>query len=267
MGTVIRFSSMVTSIQNPQTLFLLTSVRVRVTRGFRPSRRYNRRRILKCMVFLEDEQNSPITNHGSGSVKNGGSSYLLAEVLLSVGLISLDIMIIYLRFWWKMDNGGEISIWEIAGSFFASVGAAVGMELWSRWVHKTLWHAPMWQIHKSHHRPREGAFELNDVFAVMNSFPAIVLISIGYFNSGLLPALCFGSGVGITLVGIAYVLVHDGMVHRRFPVGPIAGIPYLRLVASAHRIHHSEKFNGVPFGFFLGPKELEQVMGQGNGKE
>lgn len=77
--------------------------------------------------------------------------------------------------------------WMLAGCL------QVGMELWSRWVHKTLWHAPMWQIHKSHHRPREGAFELNDVFAVMNSFPAIVLISIGYFNSGLLPALCFGS--------------------------------------------------------------------------
>ncbi|XP_016575734.1 beta-carotene hydroxylase 2, chloroplastic isoform X1 [Capsicum annuum] len=68
-------------------------------------------------------------------------------------------------------------------------------------------------------------------------------------------------GLGITVFGMAYMFVHDGLVHKRFPVGPVANVPYLRKVAAAHSLHHSEKFNGVPYGLFLGPKELEEVGG------
>jgi beta-carotene 3-hydroxylase len=42
-------------------------------------------------------------------------------------------------------------------------------------------------------------------------------------------------------------------------VGPIAHVPYLRRVAVAHQLHHSEKYGGVPWGMFLGPQELEAV--------
>ncbi|XP_022970083.1 beta-carotene 3-hydroxylase 1, chloroplastic-like isoform X3 [Cucurbita maxima] len=69
-------------------------------------------------------------------------------------------------------------------------------------------------------------------------------------------------GLGITVFGMAYMFVHDGLVHRRFPVGPIAAVPYLRRVAAAHHIHHTDKFDGVPYGLFLGPKELEDVDGE-----
>ncbi|XP_065869274.1 beta-carotene hydroxylase 2, chloroplastic-like isoform X2 [Euphorbia lathyris] len=68
-------------------------------------------------------------------------------------------------------------------------------------------------------------------------------------------------GLGITVFGIAYMFVHDGLVHKRFPVGPIANVPYFRKVAAAHQLHHSDKFSGVPYGLFLGPKELEEVGG------
>ncbi|KAL5659796.1 hypothetical protein ACJX0J_026921, partial [Zea mays] len=40
---------------------------------------------------------------------------------------------------------------------------------------------------------------------------------------------------GITLFGMAYMFVHDGLVHRCFPVGPIANVPYFRRVAAAHK--------------------------------
>jgi hypothetical protein len=88
---------------------------------------------------------------------------------------------------------------------------------------------------------------------------------------------------------MAYMFVHDGLVHKRFPVGPIANVPYFRTVAAAHtvpihqsskqiyiffnlflqqnltvkisldfdvllQLHHSDKFDGVPYGLFLGPK-------------
>ena len=59
--------------------------------------------------------------------------------------------------------------------------------------------------------------------------------------------------MGITLFGISYMFIHDGLVHKRFPVGPIADVPYLKRVAIAHKLHHSEKYGGVPWGLFLGP--------------
>ena len=42
-------------------------------------------------------------------------------------------------------------------------------------------------------------------------------------------------GLGITVFGMAYMFVHDGLVHKRFPVGPIANVPYFRKVAAAHQ--------------------------------
>ncbi|KAH0748770.1 hypothetical protein KY290_028002 [Solanum tuberosum] len=187
-------------------------------------------------------------------------TYLVAAVMSSFGITSMAVMAVYYRFSWQME-GGEVPLTEMLGTFALSVGAAVGMEFWARWAHKALWHASLWHMHESHHKPREGPFELNDVFAITNAVPAIALLNYGFFHKGLIPGLCFGAGLGITVFGMAYMFVHDGLVHKRFPVGPVANVPYLRKVAAAHSLHHSEKFNGVPYGLFLGPKELEEVGG------
>ncbi|XWS49993.1 hypothetical protein CRYUN_Cryun12cG0050200 [Craigia yunnanensis] len=187
-------------------------------------------------------------------------TYLLAAMLSSLGISSMAVMAVYYRFSWQME-GGEFPLLEMFGTFALSVGAAIGMEYWARWAHRALWHASLWHMHQSHHRTRDGAFELNDVFALMNAAPAIALLSYGLFNRGLVPGLCFGAGLGITVFGMAYMFVHDGLVHRRFSVGPIANVPYLRKVAAAHQLHHADKFDGVPYGLFLGPQELEEVGG------
>ncbi|RZC57120.1 hypothetical protein C5167_004422 [Papaver somniferum] len=188
-------------------------------------------------------------------------TYLIAAIMSTLGITSMAIASVYLRFSWQMEGGGEIPVAEMFGTFALSVGAAVGMEFWARWAHRVLWHASLWHMHESHHQPREGPFELNDVFAIINAVPAIALLNYGFFHKGLFPGLCFGAGLGITVFGMAYMFVHDGLVHRRFPVGPIANVPYFREVAAAHKIHHMDKFNGVPYGLFLGPKELEEVGG------
>ncbi|XP_038976283.1 beta-carotene hydroxylase 2, chloroplastic-like [Phoenix dactylifera] len=187
-------------------------------------------------------------------------TYLAAAVMSSLGITSMAVAAVYYRFYWQME-GGAVPMTEMFGTFALSVGAAVGMEYWARWAHRALWHASLWHMHESHHRPRDGPFELNDVFAIINAVPAISLLSFGFFTRGLVPGLCFGAGLGITLFGMAYMFVHDGLVHRRFPVGPIANVPYFRRVAAAHQIHHMDKFDGVPYGLFLGPKELEEVGG------
>ncbi|CAK8532609.1 unnamed protein product [Lathyrus sativus] len=216
---------------------------------------------------IEEEKSPPILivspriEEKLARKKSERLTYLVAAVMSSLGITSLGVLSVYLRFSWQMEGSGEIPWSEMFGTFALSVGAAVGMEFWARWAHKALWHASLWHMHESHHRAREGAFELNDVFAIINAVPAIALLNFGFFHKGLIPGLCFGAGLGITVFGMAYMFVHDGLVHRRFPVGPIANVPYFRRVAAAHKLHHSDKFNGVPYGLFLGPKELEEVGG------
>ncbi|KAG6715485.1 hypothetical protein I3843_05G234600 [Carya illinoinensis] len=119
-------------------------------------------------------------------------TYLVAAVMSSFGITSMAVMAVYYRFSWQME-GGEVPLSEMFGTFALSVGAAVGMEFWARWAHKALWHASLWHMHESHHRPREGPFELNDVFAIINAVPAIGLLSYGFFHKGLVPGLCFGA--------------------------------------------------------------------------
>lgn len=60
----------------------------------------------------------------------------------------------------------------------------IGMELWAQFAHKALWHdyEPGWKLHKSHHVPREGPFEDNDVFAVVNAIPAMGLCAYGFLT-------------------------------------------------------------------------------------
>jgi len=196
----------------------------------------------------------------AGRRKAERHAYFFAAVVSSVGITSMAVAAVYYRFVWQMQ-GAEVPYTEMFGTFALAVGATVGMEFWARWAHRAIWHKSLWHMHESHHRARVGAFELNDVFAIINAVPAIALMSYGLFNKGFAPGLCFGAGLGITVFGMAYMFVHDGLVHCRFPVGPIADVPYLRKVAAAHQLHHVDKFNGVPFGLFLGPRELEEVGG------
>ncbi|XP_076926651.1 beta-carotene hydroxylase 2, chloroplastic-like [Bidens hawaiensis] len=214
----------------------------------------------ELITVPEATSNSRRVEEKMARKKSERFTYLIAAIMSTFGITSMAVMAVYYRFSWQME-GGEIPYVEMFGTFALSVGAAVGMEYWARWAHEALWHASLWHMHESHHKPREGPFELNDVFAIVNAVPAIALLYYGFFHKGLVPGLCFGAGLGITVFGMAYMFVHDGLVHRRFQVGPIANDPYLRRVAAAHQLHHTEKFNGVPYGLFLGPKELEEVGG------
>lgn len=49
-----------------------------------------------------------------------------------------------------------------------------------------------WRV-QSHHVPRTGPFELNDIFAIINAAPAILLLAYGFFTKGFFPGLCFGA--------------------------------------------------------------------------
>jgi len=139
---------------------------------------------------------------------------------------------------------------------------AGAMEPWAAWVHHKVWHGPMWGVHESHHVDTEGWFERNDVFAAAHALPAIVLIVAGCeVPQGLLGNGMFGIGIGMTLFGFAYALVHDGLVHGRLPVGFLLRFKLFRRIKGAHTRHHIS--GTYPYGLFLGPQELQRAVRRG----
>lgn len=133
---------------------------------------------------------------------------------------------------------------------------AFAMEHWARMMHGRVWHRWLWRMHRSHHAPRRGRFEANDLLSSSHSFFAAGLIVYGFEGTpGLLRELGFGVGVGMTVFGLAYLAVHDGFVHGRLPLAWLDRFAYFRAVREAHKEHH-RRGHAAPFGLFMGPWEL-----------
>ncbi|MDT7933009.1 MAG: sterol desaturase family protein [Sphingomonadaceae bacterium] len=142
-----------------------------------------------------------------------------------------------------------------------ALATIVAMEGGAYASHRWIMHGPMWFWHESHHRPRDGAFEKNDWFAVVGA-----LISIAFIFMGT--QLKLGSawtwlGVGVVGYGIVYFLFHDVLVHRRVPHSIVPGSKYLRRIVQAHRLHHvtASREGSVSFGFIYAPP-IPQLVAQ-----
>ena len=131
------------------------------------------------------------------------------------------------------------------------LGSLAGMELFAIVMHKHVMHGFMWCWHESHHSPRTGPFEKNDLFAVVFSLPSIACIYIGVHHWG--PALWMG--LGILAYGLVYFFFHDILVHRRIRIPYVPRKGYMRRVVQAHMMHHSvhTKEGAVSFGFVYAP--------------
>lgn len=139
------------------------------------------------------------------------------------------------------------------------LGAFAFMEGFAWVTHRYVMHGWGWVWHKSHHEPRHGLFELNDLFAVVFATPAIVCIYLGVH--GMPPLLPIGAG--ITAYGAMYFMFHDGLVHRRYPVPLNGKSKFWKRLIQAHRIHHavSTKEGAVSFGFLIA-KPVRELKAQ-----
>lgn len=128
----------------------------------------------------------------------------------------------------------------------------VGMEGVAYLMHKHLMHGPLWFLHESHHRPRAGWFEKNDLFGIFFSLPSIVLIYLGSHGEPLLLAI----GLGMTAYGLLYWGFHDVIVHRRVKLRVRLGGAYLNHIVRAHLVHHktATREGATSFGFLYAPK-------------
>ncbi len=141
---------------------------------------------------------------------------------------------------------------SIAAGLALFVLTVAGMEVFAYVAHRWVMHGFLWVLHKSHHEPRTGAFELNDWFAVIFATPAIALILAGTLTG--MAALTW-IGAGITMYGAIYAGFHDVLVHRRLRHSWNPRSRYLKRIVQAHRLHHAveSKHGTVSFGFLWAP--------------
>lgn len=130
----------------------------------------------------------------------------------------------------------------------------VAMEVSGWAIHKFLMHGPLWSIHKTHHQPSKSFFELNDLFSIFFGSIALILIFLGVDTLDYR----FWLGIGISIYGILYFILHDIWVHRRLKWFDRPKNPILRGIFKAHQAHHrtNQKEDAISFGLFIVPKKF-----------
>ena len=112
-------------------------------------------------------------------------------------------------------------------------------------VHRWVMHGFGWGLHRSHHRPRPGLLERNDLFPVMFASVTMLAMAVGFRWWGrdlLVPA-----SVGVTGYGVTYAFVHDVYIHQRVRFGP--RVAFLERRKSAHLMHHTR--GEAPYGMLF----------------
>lgn len=139
--------------------------------------------------------------------------------------------------------------------------AFVVMEPITYLTHRFVMHGIGARLHRSHHRLASVGWEANDIYPLLFGGSVCVGLAAGFNIAGL--SALVPVGVGVTLYGLAYALVHDIYTHGRVllfhrPVAP------LDRLAAAHRLHH--RFNGEPYGMLLPivPATLRQRAANGS---
>lgn len=144
----------------------------------------------------------------------------------------------------------DIPVWAGVLLFVATVMAMEGVAIWA---HEHVMHGWGWFLHRSHHMPRTGWFEWNDLYGVIGAIVAISLFWVGTQEGWGSFFVWLASG--ITAYGAIYFGFHDVIVHRRLETGYVPRGRYMKRIVQAHRLHHvvESKAGTVSFGFLWSP--------------
>jgi len=139
-----------------------------------------------------------------------------------------------------------INILIVAGTF-------LGMEAVAWLTHKFVMHGLLWNLHEDHHKKDPSSFfEKNDYFFLIFALPGIACLALGIYTP--LSYLLY-IGLGITIYGFAYFMVHDIFIHQRFKWLRNSDNFYFRAIRRAHKMHHKhlDKEDGECFGMLFVP--------------
>ena len=133
-------------------------------------------------------------------------------------------------------------------------------------THKYVMHGFLWSLHDDHHnKNKENFFEKNDSFFIIFAGLSMVFFALGNYVSGL--GFLFYIGIGITLYGFAYFMVHDIFIHQRFRFFTRTDNFYFRALRKAHKVHHKHlgKEHGECFGMLWVPvKYFKEALKSSN---
>ncbi len=138
-------------------------------------------------------------------------------------------------------------------NFLIVLAAFLSMECVAWLTHKFVMHGLLWSLHRDHHKKEVyGFFEKNDYFFLIFAFPGIAGLFFGMQNDF---NYLFWIGLGITIYGFTYFLVHDIFIHQRFKIIRNIDTNYFKAIRRAHKIHHKHlsKEHGECFGMLWVP--------------
>jgi beta-carotene 3-hydroxylase len=134
-----------------------------------------------------------------------------------------------------------------------TLSAVVGMEFMAWFTHKYVMHGFLWDWHEDHHKPyheTEGFFQKNDRFFLVFAIPSASC----YISGALTPyTWLLYVGIGISIYGLIYFLVHDVYIHQRFKWFRQLDTKYSRGILRAHGAHHAKqtKEDAESFGLLV----------------
>jgi beta-carotene 3-hydroxylase len=135
---------------------------------------------------------------------------------------------------------------------FITLSTVATMEFVAWFAHKYVMHGFLWNWHEDHHQPhlKDGFFEKNDLFFLVFAVPSALSYIIG---SSTEHTWLFFVGVGISIYGFIYFLIHDVYIHRRFNWFKHLDGKYSRAILRAHGAHHAQhtKENCESFGLLV----------------
>lgn len=119
------------------------------------------------------------------------------------------------------------------------IGTVVGMEFVAWFAHKYIMHGFLWKWHEDHHQPhlKDGFWEKNDRFFLVFAVPSAFCYMSGTFWEGW-GALLY-VGIGISIYGLIYFLIHDVYIHQRFSWFRQLDSKYSKAILRAHGAHHA----------------------------
>jgi len=158
---------------------------------------------------------------------------------------------------------------ETLGYIGITLLAFIGMEFAAWFTHRYVMHGFLWNWHEDHHKPHEhpGPLYKNDRFFLVFAIPSALCYCIGSLVPGYLFLLFVG--IGISLYGMVYFLIHDVYIHQRFKWFKQLDGKYSRAILRAHGDHHVKKTKEdcVSFGLlFVHPKYFKSRLKRGKKK-
>lgn len=147
------------------------------------------------------------------------------------------------------------------------------MEAITWFTHRYVMHGFLWFLHRDHHQPSKGVWELNDAFSIIFAIPSIALFYYGTRMEANVWMVYVATG--ILLYGFAYFFVHDIIIHQRVKWLTRSKNRYVRALRWAHKMHHKHlgPSPGESFGFLWVEKKYkdkiqqDDLKQQGNGRK